>query len=398
MFCPHCGRQAVHEAYFCNRCGGSLIARPRRTARLSEALPPSSPAARRPLGLAVAAIALGAVGLSLAMVGIGAVFGIIGLILGALALKRNPAYRGLAWAGIGSSAAALAVGAAFTGIFWGLLSGQVETAIEDGSPSADAAAFSEWRGVQAPDFTVQTLLGERISLRQLRGKRVLLDFWATWCGPCVRQIPHYRELLQTSGDVVEVLALSNEPEDVLRPFVNEHGIDYRVASARDLPEPYSQVNGFPTLFVIDRDGVIEAVKLGYTGADRLRAMALGDAPDQHVSAPLPDGADPNLRDDAGHTPLIHAAMDGRGELIEALLAAGAEIDGADDSGWTALMHAAKRGHTEAVSALLAGGADPERQREDGRTARDDARESGRPAVVALLDAIWSPPGDPQKSN
>jgi len=118
---------------------------------------------------------------------------------------------------------------------------------------------------------------------------VILDFWATWCPPCVKEIPHFVELRKTtSPDELVILGISDESPEILRAFVPKHNINYPIFSASDLPEPFPLVTSFPTTFFIDRNGVIQQVLEGYHDFDILKTNAIG--PD-YVSAE-PSDTDP----------------------------------------------------------------------------------------------------------
>ncbi len=120
------------------------------------------------------------------------------------------------------------------------------------------------RSVKAPrpaaaDFTVTSINGAPVSLASLKGKVVLLDFWATWCGPCVYEIPAFINLKNKYGkDGFEIIGLSvDRDKSAVTDFVREKGINYPVAFADgDLQEKYGGIRGIPTTFLIDRSGRI----------------------------------------------------------------------------------------------------------------------------------------------
>lgn len=120
---------------------------------------------------------------------------------------------------------------------------------------------------QAPDFALTTLAGETISLSSYSGKVLLIDFWATWCPPCVKEIPHFVELYdQYSGEGIEILGVSVDRggPTVVKKFMEKNEVQYAVAMANmEMVDAYEAYGGIPTTFIIDRQGKVVEKVIGY---------------------------------------------------------------------------------------------------------------------------------------
>jgi thiol-disulfide isomerase/thioredoxin len=117
----------------------------------------------------------------------------------------------------------------------------------------------------APALQVNDLDGKPISLDDVKGKIVLLNFWATWCGPCRAEIPDLIELQKKYKDQLAIIALAtdeDEPAEV-KKFAQKAGINYRIGMATDpLREQYGGIPALPTSFIIDAQGRVVQKHIG----------------------------------------------------------------------------------------------------------------------------------------
>jgi thiol-disulfide isomerase/thioredoxin len=121
-------------------------------------------------------------------------------------------------------------------------------------------------GKPAPDFTLESLDGKNIQLSSYKGQAVLLNFWATWCGPCKIEMPWFVELQKEYGpqglQIVGV-AMDDASKDEIAKFVKEMGVNYTILLGKEaVGQDYGGVNVLPTTFFIDRDGKIVAREFG----------------------------------------------------------------------------------------------------------------------------------------
>jgi peroxiredoxin len=135
-----------------------------------------------------------------------------------------------------------------------------------GAAGADVAAEGAEEARVAPDFALQSLDGETVRLSDLRGKTVVIDFWATWCPPCEFQVPELNAFWQAhkeDGDV-EVLGISVDVDgpDVVQTWAGEKDVRYKVlVGGEDLARRFGAL-GFPTLYVIAPDGRVDSEHVG----------------------------------------------------------------------------------------------------------------------------------------
>lgn len=162
------------------------------------------------------------------------------------------------------------------GTIWGVLAAVAIAGVIlniTGRAPAKEGASSAVPGVKAAEFILRDIDGKPVKLSDYKGKVVILDFWATWCPPCVKEIPHFNELTKdyaAKGLVVLGVSVDKEGVAAVQKFKKKNEVAYRVAMVNDstykqyqsyLPE--DERGGIPFTFVIDKEGVIRQHYVGY---------------------------------------------------------------------------------------------------------------------------------------
>ncbi len=131
-------------------------------------------------------------------------------------------------------------------------------------------------GSRLPEFTVKDLQGREISSADLRGKVVLIDFWATWCQPCKKEMPGYQKLLDRYGSRGFAVigfkfdTMMDMEDPVL--FAKKIGVRYSLAVASDdLKRKFGGIEGLPTTMLYDRQGILRKKVIGFEYTDVIEA-------------------------------------------------------------------------------------------------------------------------------
>ena len=142
--------------------------------------------------------------------------------------------------------------------------------------AADAASETKARGSEAPDFTVYDLEGNAHQLSDFRGKPVLLNFWASWCGPCQMEMPDFQKYYESHGDKVNFVIVNltdgqQETVESASAFIAEKGYTFPVYYDTDIDAAVKYgVSAVPVSYFIDAEGYFVAWAQGALSADMLQ--------------------------------------------------------------------------------------------------------------------------------
>lgn len=154
-------------------------------------------------------------------------------------------------------------------------------AAPDAGTGAQRATLRFFRNpATAPALTARDLDGREVSTASLRGKVVIVNFWATWCPPCRAEIPDLVALQAKYGDRLQIIGISEDeaPPDVVKRFVAEHDINYPVVmTSPEIEKMFPGVSALPTSYILDRESRVVQKHVGMlvarTTEQELRALA-----------------------------------------------------------------------------------------------------------------------------
>src|ERR1051326_6216203 len=118
----------------------------------------------------------------------------------------------------------------------------------------------------APEFTLKDTDGKMVRLSDYKGRVVLLNFWATWCGPCKIEIPWFVQFQKTYKDrdlAVVGVSMDEDGWDSVKPYIDQHKMNYQVVIGNDhISQLFGSIDSLPTTLVIDREGRIASMHIG----------------------------------------------------------------------------------------------------------------------------------------
>jgi peroxiredoxin len=139
--------------------------------------------------------------------------------------------------------------------------------------AAMAKLEADDRKRQEADFTLKDLVGKTWTLKQLHGKVVLVNFWATWCPPCRKEMPDLETLYERFKDQgLVILSISDEEADKVKPFIAERKIQYPILLDGGKVHKLFEVEGIPKSFVYDREGKLVAESIDMRTQRQFLAM------------------------------------------------------------------------------------------------------------------------------
>lgn len=138
--------------------------------------------------------------------------------------------------------------------------------------------LTEFYGKKIPDFKMTDITGKVHNLSDYAGKNILVVFWATWCQPCLKEIPHLVALREIMGeDKLAILAISNEPAELVKAMAKNKNMNYTVVSYRRvMPEPFNNIKAYPSAFFVRPDGTLKLVTEGGSHLGEMKSIILAE--------------------------------------------------------------------------------------------------------------------------
>ncbi len=223
------------------------------------------------LTLAIISLVFGSMSFVLGFSFLGIIPGVIAIILASISIAKSKMFKGMCITAIVFSIVGIILGIAGLVFIQYKFNKMIDTNLE-----------SKITGQKVPDVNFTTLEGKNISLSELKGRKVILNFWATWCGPCRAEIPHFVKIAEKHDqNELMIIGISREDKNTLSDFAEDNSINYPLVSQSKLPEPFNNITSIPTTYFIEETGVITNVVTGSMTHKELKHQI------KHMKAPEP---------------------------------------------------------------------------------------------------------------
>jgi thiol-disulfide isomerase/thioredoxin len=152
-----------------------------------------------------------------------------------------------------------------------VLSGLSIFYFQNSRPAVVQAEVGTEIGMAAPDFTLKNMNNNEVSLSDYRGQKVFLNFWASWCPPCRKEMPDMQKLHEKYGEEIAILAVNiGESKSTAANYMLENGLSFSVLLDTDKSTAQNYlVRGIPTSYFLDKDGIIINKVVGAVSYDKM---------------------------------------------------------------------------------------------------------------------------------
>jgi len=156
-------------------------------------------------------------------------------------------------------------------LIFGLFTFLVATIFASSSPPESKGTSMD--PYNAPDFKLTTLQGESVSLSDYKGDVIFVNFWATWCGPCRKEIPDFITLQNEYSDSFQIIGVSvDDTQERVQEFYEENGLNYIVGmTSPEIEEKFGPIRGIPATFIINKDFQVVEKIVGLRSYDEFKA-------------------------------------------------------------------------------------------------------------------------------
>ncbi|MBT2680860.1 TlpA family protein disulfide reductase [Bacillus sp. ISL-35] len=128
-------------------------------------------------------------------------------------------------------------------------------------------------GLMAPSFTLKNFAGEEIDLKKYKGRKIMLNFWATWCPPCKEEMPAMEKFYKNHSGQIEILAINLDPQNDVKGFAEKNDLSFQILlDESGTTQKSYQIISIPTTFIIDEKGVILKRHIGSMSYEQMEEL------------------------------------------------------------------------------------------------------------------------------